>query len=266
MKISRANKNKTKLFRFKLLKTKIYKNQKELNYLLLKDMETRLKKVLHIIYKFHLGNKRILFIGSPNRLNKQLKQLLTTKKHIFLPELVWLNGIVTNGKSSFKYLLKRHAINNDKTSNFLFNLKNQIDLIVVLNESANLTPLKESSLKRIPTISLNSSEELSSLNLVTYKVPGDYNFEQRKARKNFFFLLLNSVIKKAEFIKRRQQEIAQKIKKEKLRAAQDLKEKQLKATEKSERFRLKRQLKNARARRNQKARKQEQAIKNGNSE
>jgi ribosomal protein S2 len=204
MKITKLNKHRTKLLKLKLLKTKIYKNQTNFNYMLLKDIEARLKKALHVIFRFHVANKKILFIGTPIKLNSQIKQLLKDKKHSFIPELIWMNGIVTNSNPSFKHLLKRHAIDSDQTSKFLFNLKNQTDLIVVLNEKLNLTALEESSLKRVPTISLNSNYGLSNIDLSTYKVGGDYNFNKKETRNNLFFLLLSSVIKKAEVLRKKQ--------------------------------------------------------------
>lgn len=204
MKIAILNKYKTKLLRLKLLKTKIYKNQKNFDYLLLKNLETRLKKVLHVIYRFHAANKKILFIGTPLELSNQIKQLLKNKQHVFLPKSVWMSGVITNPRPSFKHLLKKHAIHNDKISKLLFNLKNQTDLIVVLNEKLNITALKESSLKRIPTISLNTDDSLLNLNASTYKAPGDYNFTGKKIRNNIFFLLLNSLFKKAEVLKKKQ--------------------------------------------------------------
>ena len=213
MKITILNKHKTKLLRLKLIKTKVYKNEKNFNYLLLKNMETRLKKVLNVIYRFHIANKKILFIGTPLKLNNKLKQLIKNKKHSFIPENVWMNGIITNPKPSFKHLLKQHAIVNNKTSKFLFNLRNQADLIVVLNENLNLTALKESSLKRIPTISLNSSYGLSNLDLSTYKVTGNYSFVSKPIRNNLFFLLLNSLLKKAERLKKKQIQISKNQKK-----------------------------------------------------
>lgn len=204
MKLSVLHKYKTKLFKLKLLKTKVHKSQKNFDYLILKDMETRLKKILHIIYRFHAANKKILFIGTPLRLNNQIKQLLKRKKHSFVPESIWMSGIITNTNSSFKHLIKRHAINNDKTSKLLFSLKNQADLIVVLNESPNVTALTESSLKRVPTISLNTTYNLTGLNLSTYKVTGDYTFTEKKVRNNIFFLLLSSLLKKAEIVRKKQ--------------------------------------------------------------
>lgn len=216
MKLSILQKHKTKLFKLKILNTKIHKSQKNFDYLLFTDMETRLKKILHIIYKFHAANKKILFVGTPLKLNNQIKQLLRGKKHSFIPESIWMSGIITNASSSFKYLIKRHAINNDKTSKLLFSLKNQADLIVVLNESFNITALAESSLKRVPTISLNTTYNVTDLNLSTYKVPGNYSFNEKKIRSNIFFLFLGSLLKKAERVRKRQIRVNMVLKERKL--------------------------------------------------
>lgn len=213
MKITNLKKYKTKLLKLKLLKTKIYKSENNISYLLLKNMENRLKKILHVIYRFHIANKRILFIGTPLKLSNQIKQLLKNKKHSFIPESVWMNGIITNSKPSFKHLIQQNAINKDKTSKFLFNLKNQADLIVVLNESYNLIALKESALRRIPTISLNTKYKFFNSSLSTYKTTGDYNFTKKTTRNNFFFLLLSSVLKKAEQTKKQQNQYVKKQKK-----------------------------------------------------
>ena len=204
MKITTLKKYKTKLLKLKLLKTKTYRNEKNFDYLLLKNIETRLKKVLHIVYRFHAANKKILFIGTPLKLNDQIKKLLKNKKHSYIPESIWMSGIITNSKSSFQHLIKQHAINKDKTSKFLFNLKNQADLIVVLNEGSNLAALEESSVKRIPTISLNVNSNSTNSDLSIYKAIGDYNLTKKTIRDNFFFLLLNSILKKAEQARKQQ--------------------------------------------------------------
>ena len=201
MKITNTYKHKTKLLRLELLRTKIYKRDKEFNYLSLKDIEAKLKKVLHIIYKFHVANKRILFIGTPLKLNQKIKKLLKDKKHNFIPESVWMKGIITNANPSFKHLFKNDKITSEVNSKFLFNLKNPIDLIVILNEELNLNALKESSLKRIPTISFNSNCDF--LNLATYKVLGNFNFTKKKNRNNLFYLLLSSLFKKAEVFRKK---------------------------------------------------------------
>jgi hypothetical protein len=213
MKIATTHNYKTKLLRLKLLKTKIYRNQENFDYLLLKEMETRLKKILHVIYRFHVANKKILFIGTPLKLNNQIKQLLKNKKHSFIPESVWMNGIITNSSPSFKHLLKKHAVSSDKVSKSLFNLKNQSDLVVVLNEKLNLDALEESALRRVPTISLNSNHNLPSTYLSTYKLSGDFSFAGKEIRNNLFFLFLNSLLKKAEIFKKKQ--IKRNVKKKK---------------------------------------------------
>lgn len=204
MKITTLTKYKTKLLKLKLLKTKVYKNKKNFNYVLLKTIETRLKKALHIIYKFHVANKKILFIGTPLQLNNKIKQLLKHKKHSFIPTSIWMSGIIANSKASFKHLSKRYTRAHDKSSKFLFNLKNKIDLIVILNEKTNFNALKESSLKRVPIISLDSNYSLSNFNLTTYKVIGNYTFVKKNIRNNLFFLLLSSLLKKAEVLRKKQ--------------------------------------------------------------
>jgi ribosomal protein S2 len=202
MKITTLRNYKTKLLKLKLLKTKTFKLEKDLNYLLLKNIETRLKKILHIIYRFHVANKKILFIGTPIKLNNQIKKLFKNKKHNFIPENIWMSGIITNSKSSFKHLVRQHAVTKSTTSKFLFNLKSQADLIVILNERSNLTALKESSLKRVPTIALNVNSDFFSSSLSTYKAMGNYGFTKKSIRNNLFFLLLNAVLKKAEQAKK----------------------------------------------------------------
>lgn len=203
MKTKILEKCKTKLLKLKLLKTKTYKSEKKINYLLIKHMETRLKKIMQVIYRFHLANKKILFIGTPFKLNNQIKQLLKGERHNFIPETVWMHGILTNSKSSFKYLIKQHATNKDNISRFLFRLKSKFDLTVVLNESSNLAVLQETSLKRMPIISLNTKNSLTGFGLSTYKALGDYKFTNKTIRHNFFFLLLASVLKKAKQSKSR---------------------------------------------------------------
>lgn len=202
MKNLKLTRYKTKLFKFKLLKTKVYKNQKDFSHLLLKNTETRLKKILHIIYQFHTANKKILFIGAPLRPNNQTKELFEGKNRSFIAETIWVNGIITNLGPSLKHLLKRHTIENDKTSKLFFNLKNQVDLIIILDEKYNFAALKESSSKKVPIVSLNSNYTLLNSSFPTYRVTGNYGSTGKKIRNNLFLLFLSSLFKKAELIKK----------------------------------------------------------------
>lgn len=203
MKITTVKKHKTKFLRLKLLKTKNFKNRKHINYSLLKNLETRLKKILQVIYRFHIANKKIMFIGTPLKLNDNFKEVLIKKRHCFIPEPVWLNGILTNSKSLFKHLLKQQTITKNSISKPLFNLKNQIDLIVIINENIDLTILKESSLKRIPIISFSFNHSLSTTNLSTYNVENNYDSINKEIKENLFFLLLSSLLRKSELLKKK---------------------------------------------------------------
>ena len=156
MKIVKIARKQTKLLNLNALETKISSSKKKyLNYVLRKDLEFRFKNALNIIFKFHSENKKILFLGTPLKLTKQLKELLKNTNHSFIPEKLWLSGILTNTKSIFKFLFKKYFKKNKNNLKFLFNLTSKNNLIVILNESLTTNPLKEFSKKRIPTISLN---------------------------------------------------------------------------------------------------------------
>lgn len=231
MKIKTLKKFKTKLLTFKLLKTRLYKYNNDLNYSRVKDTEIRLKQIFHILYKFHVTNKKILFLGNSNNINNPIKQFLQTKQHIFLPESVWMNGIFTNPKTSFKHLKQQYALTNSKSLKLLLSLRTQIDLVVNLNEQHNIKSLNESSLKRIPIISLNSIYSIFNLNLSAYKIPDDPNVVEKPSQENFFFLLLHSLLKRAEILRKKR--IQFKLKQEKIKRQKRLeKQKELRRIKK----------------------------------
>lgn len=202
MKIVKLAKKQTKLLNFNELETKnsSYK-KKHLNYVLKKDLEFRLKNVLNIIFKFHSENKKILFLGTPIRLNKQLKELFKNTNHSFIPEKIWLNGILTNTKSIFKFLFKKYFKKNINNLKFLFNLTCKKNLIIFLNESLSLNPLIEFSKKRIPTISLNYNNTNLNKYSSTYKIKQNLNNIKNKSINNLFFSILTTTLKKAEKVR-----------------------------------------------------------------
>ena len=196
IKTKKIIKNKTKLIKLKILKTQIYKKKNNLSKIKIEDIIWRLKKGLHIIYKYHVHNKQILFVGSPLYNSYKTKQLLKNTKHILIPKSVWINGILTNQQSSFQYLSKN--TNNKKISKLLFQLKKKSDLIVILGQSFNINALNESYVTRIPIIVLNSN-----LNILdtkpTYKIPGNFSFnKKKKVRHHIFYSILNATLKKAK--------------------------------------------------------------------
>jgi ribosomal protein S2 len=200
MKIKNIIKYKNKLLKLKLIKTKIYKKKDHLTNTRIENIEYRLKKALHIIYKYHTTNKRILFIGVPVHTDKETKNLINSTRHTFIPESAWVNGIITNKASCFKYLSENPKATTNKLSKLLLKLRNKSDLVVVFNKIADKDALGECYLARIPVISLNC--DLNPLkNKSTYKIPGNFNFTKKKVRNDFFFSILKATFKKANQLK-----------------------------------------------------------------
>jgi len=195
MKIQKIVSSKYKLLSFKLIKTKTYKKNQN-NFIKIEDISNRLKKALHIIYKYHTNNKRILFIGGPVITNTRFKEFIRNTKHILIPKAVWMDGIITNQDSCFKYLSKNQKNINNKISETLFQMKKKSDLIVILNSKSNMSALNESYLARIPVVSLNCDLDILDLKS-NYKVPGNFKFIEKKIRDTLFYSLLIATLKKA---------------------------------------------------------------------
>jgi ribosomal protein S2 len=200
MKVKRIVKYQNKLLKLKLIKTKVYKKKNHFNNLRIEDIEYRLKKALRIIYKYHTNNKKILFIGTPIHIGKKIKYILKNTEHSFIPESTWINGIITNQASCFKYLSKNSKASNNKIPELLFKLKNKSDLIVVFNKLSDSTALNEGYVSRIPIISLNGNLDILETKSA-YKIPGNFTFTKKKIRDNFFFSLLIATFKKANLLK-----------------------------------------------------------------
>lgn len=196
MKINKITKYQSKLVKLKLIKTKIYKKN-DYHFIKIEEIISRLKKALHIIYKYHINNKRILFVGTPIHIEEKLKNLIKNTRHTYIPESVWMNGVLTNQQSCFKYLLKNQQSINRKISTILFKTKKKSDLIVILDSSVNPNALSEGYLTRTPVISLNLHLDNSDIKS-SYKVPGNFKFTHKKARSNFFYSILSATLKKAQ--------------------------------------------------------------------
>ena len=196
MKIKKLLNSQNKLLKFKIIKSKIYNKHHYISNIKIEDIEHRLKKALHIIFKYHVFKKRILFIGTSNFINNNIQNFFKKTNHFLIPESVWVNGLISNKFSFFKLFVKDKKFTNKKVSEILFFLKKNIDLVVLLNESNNTyNALAESYLKKIPVISFNSS--LNILNTKSsYKIPGDFKFSNKKVRDNFFYSILIATLEK----------------------------------------------------------------------
>jgi hypothetical protein len=196
--------NKQRLIELKLLKTKTYKKNYKFNFLKLNDISFYIKTILHVVYKYHTNNKKILFVGTPIKAHKQIEKLLANTKHTAIPESVWLNGLLTNKRYCLKYIVKDQSINPKSSSRFLLEVKNKNDLIVLFNNPKN-SMTKEIENNQVPIVSFISElNPTSKKNLGDYKIISDFNFTSKTKRDNFLYEMLKTIFKKANNINKTQ--------------------------------------------------------------
>jgi ribosomal protein S2 len=195
MKLQKKNLKKSKFLKLNIIKTQLYKKINN-HFLNLNDVILRFKQSLQVIYKYHINNKKILFVGFPNNIENQFQILLKDTNHIMIPHSFWMNGLITNPKKCLNYLLKDNKLINKKLSKILFLLNEKVDLIILLNSNAEKNILNESYVSKIPLIYLNNY-----LNIFdprpSYKIPGNFKFFIKNSRNNFFFSIIYSIFKKA---------------------------------------------------------------------
>jgi ribosomal protein S2 len=197
MKTEKVFHYQNKLIKLKLIQTKTYIKKQYITNIKLEDIQSRLKKIFYIIYKYHICNKKILFIGAPFNFNSQINNLFKTTNHIFIPYSMWIKGALSNKKLGLKHLLEDEKTSKNKMSELLLKLKKNIDLIVVLDEFQNKDILNEGYISRIPVIVLNSNLNII-FNKPSYKVPGNFQFIYKKIRDNLFYSMLISTLKKGD--------------------------------------------------------------------
>lgn len=180
-----------KLIQLQILK--LYYKKKAYNFKhSLKQIEIHLNKISNIIYKYHMTNKKILFIGFP----KDFIQILQNTKHIIIPEHIWFNGMLSNRRSNFSNSTKQMRIPME-IHKLLFKLKKQLDMVVVYNLTNKATAIDESFISRLPVITLNRNSDFLK-NRATYKAPGNYSLINKKIQNNeLFYSFLKTTLKKA---------------------------------------------------------------------
>lgn len=193
MKIKKTSKNK--LIQLNILKSQLHKKF-QLNSIKgnVKQTEFYLKKAAQIIYRYHIVNKRILFLGFPSNLQLLLKKT----KHILIPESSWLNGIITNQILQFNYTLtKQQKRLPFKIVKLLLQLKKRIDLIVVFNLNKNTNAIQEGYSSRIPIIGGVTNLEINE-DKITYKMLNELKYvDDKMFSSNFLFSMVKIVLKKA---------------------------------------------------------------------
>lgn len=196
MKIKKILQRRNKLVKLKLIQTKIYTKKQDLENIKIEDIEYRLKKICYLIYKYNVFNKRILFVGLPFNITLSLQKLIKNTKHIFIPSSVWLSGAISNKNTNFSNLLKTKSTTKNQISELLFQLKKNIDLVIIINDSNTSNEvLNESYVAKIPVIILNTNLNIC-FDKPSYKVPGNFEFVNKKTRNNLFYSLLVSILRK----------------------------------------------------------------------
>jgi ribosomal protein S2 len=196
MKIKKINFTNNKLLKISIIKTQLYKKLNT-HFLNLNDIIFRLKQALQIIYKYHINNKKILFVGFPNKINLKFNTIIQNTKHVLIPNSFWINSLITNPKKCVKNLLPKHKLMNKEILRNLFLLKSKVDLVVILNSSMTQKIINESYRSKLPVIYLNNNLNIFD-SRPTYKIPGNNTFSMKNSRNNFFYSIIFSLLKKAE--------------------------------------------------------------------
>ena len=135
-----------------------------------------LKTFYKIIYKFHIHNKKILFLGINNKLFNFFKSLKKTTKHLYLSNYNWINGVFSNFLI-FKYVCLY------KKNLFGLKSKNNINLIVILNKLLFKNEIIQANFLLISFYKNNINNK-------------SYQFNSfKKVKLNLLFLLIYEILK-----------------------------------------------------------------------
>jgi hypothetical protein len=146
MKIIKAIKS-NKVFNLKLIKNKMYQSQINTNF---NEIKLKLKKILKVIFKFFLFNKKVLFLGVNSKLNDFVLRLIKNTRHTYVPNNVLFKGILTNTNLVLKSLVLYKGLG--EFTKPLFNLKLKPDLVILMHDQPQND--RELFSLKVPTISL----------------------------------------------------------------------------------------------------------------
>nr|QDA21755.1 ribosomal protein S2 [Proschkinia sp. SZCZR1824] len=192
MKITKKLKFQNKLVKLHLLETKAFDKK---SYLKLEDVEYRLKHVCHIIHKYNMANKSVLFVGIPTKIGIEIQKSLNSNQHIFMPISIWIKGMLSNKKFNLLNLSKSRSRSKNKFSKLVSKIKTKIELIVILSDKSAAEILDESYASKKPIILLNKSLGIDDKRF-DYLVPGNLRFKNKQFYENLFYSILVSTLKK----------------------------------------------------------------------
>jgi ribosomal protein S2 len=198
MKLKKILNVKSKLIKIGLIKSHIvpkHTNKSSLNFKL-DQLEVYFKKVLTLIFQYHINRKKILFIGVNRKIQKKLKKKLKKTKHLFFPDSYWIRGLLTNYPNFLRSFQSKknssifNTIKNRELNKYLL-FRKKPHLIVMFNETPQPLILNEAVKLKIPIIALNY--EIILNNTTYYHLPGNFNYSNGK--NHMILLFLNSILK-----------------------------------------------------------------------
>lgn len=202
-----------KLLNLKLANSSLIIQSLKKNTLSLVATVSQIKKVFKIIHSYHRSKKRIIFIGNPLYINKQLTTMLKKTRHLFVPKSAWIAGHIAN---RFTRSNMPHIENITKIFS-IRKLKKKSDLVVIVDPEKEHVALKEHHSAKIPIISLNSKTDMLN-EMSAYKVNAKLTSLKSDLNVFLFYSLLVSVLKATRTKKYKR--YAQRIKKHRLRINQ----------------------------------------------
>lgn len=177
------------LLKLKLIKTKMYLKKENSTNLKIEDVECRLKKGLQVIFKFHASRKKIFFVGNLSFAEEiAAKKMLTSTKHLFVPEYLCPNGRIVNKKTLPTHALRRSSVHR------ISRLTNNNHLTIVLNSSTSNLQI-ENYKARMPTIVLGHNLDIFD-DTPGYKILGNFIICNKKVKSHLFLVLLRSFLRK----------------------------------------------------------------------
>lgn len=132
------------------------------------------KKALHIIFKYHKANKRVLFVGVPKRLEEKINR---RTHHVAVDQNFELQGVISNNLSSSKFgKLATYSFPRVHINSLIPKLIKKPDLVVIFSHEKKQTLILESNIAKVPVIIFESAKSLStckSNNLYTISSLGE---------------------------------------------------------------------------------------------
>ena len=186
MKVKKLETKNSESIQFQALKISNEKRPYINSHLKSQSIKTLLNKLFHIIVKYDIHNKNILFVGFPTYFSKTL----TSSNHLKTPTFRHRSSYTANKDFHFnsnKSDLKKTRLNSK--------LKKNIDLIIVYNSTSNSAVITESYLSNLPVIGINKKIDLCSSRRNVYSTPKTYNLVYEKnEHSSFIFSFLESTL------------------------------------------------------------------------